>query len=145
MWSQQVRIKEVRLYTHPDCEKWKKCLEGAIYVTHESVMSVKTSTFESWKKTKKYLLIDSLRNKCVHYRVQEFEIIGHSEHVRSKLIEYSLLTVKKKISHDNNSLEIQAKSCDFILNPLSTVARLLDAPDWAAVLPISCIGCCGKV
>ena len=40
-----------------------------------------------------------------------------AELVRSKLIEYSLLTVKKKISLDNNSLEIQAKSCDFILNP----------------------------
>ena len=40
-----------------------------------------------------------------------------AEHVRSKLTEYSLLTVKKKISLDNNSLEIQAKSCDFILNP----------------------------
>ena len=40
-----------------------------------------------------------------------------AEHVRSKLTEYSLLTVKKKISLDNNSLEIQAKSSDFILNP----------------------------
>ena len=30
-----------------------------------------------------------------------------AEHVRSKLIEYSLLTV----------IEVQAKSCDFILNP----------------------------
>ena len=40
-----------------------------------------------------------------------------AEYVRSKLIEYSLLTAKKKISLDNNSREIQAKSCDFILNP----------------------------
>ena len=40
-----------------------------------------------------------------------------AEHVQSKLIEYSLLTAKEKISLDNNSLEIQAKSCDFILNP----------------------------
>ena len=94
VWSQRVRIIAVRLYTHPDCKKWKKCLESAIYVTHESVMSLKTSTFESWKKTKKYLPIYSLntiltcqdlkevggeitRNKCVHYRFQEFEIISH--------------------------------------------------------------------
>ena len=40
-----------------------------------------------------------------------------AEHVQSKLIEYSLLTAKEKISLDNNNLEIQAKSCDFILNP----------------------------
>ena len=94
VWSQRVRIIEVRMYTHPDREKWKKRLESAIYVTHESVMSDKTSTFESWKKTNKYLPIYSLntiltyrdlqevggeitRNKCVHYRFQEFEIISH--------------------------------------------------------------------
>ena len=100
-------------------------------------MSVKTSTFESWKKTNKYLPIYCLNiiltcqdlqevggkitsNKCVHYRFQEFEIISHCWTCTKQtywifIIDSQGKNGKKK--HDNNSLEIQAKSCDFILNP----------------------------
>ena len=88
-------------------------------------MSVKTSTFEHWNKTKKYLpIINQLLilsnmiltwwdlqvggkitgNKCVHYGFQEFEIAS-PYWTRTKQT-YSLLTAGQKISLDEKSLEI---------------------------------------
>ena len=110
-------------------ESEKKCLECAIFITHESA----TSTFESWKKTNKYLLIDSL-NMIITCRVickkwvaklQETNVFtpGSKNFKSSAIAEkctkqtYSLLTARKKISLDKNSLEIQAKRCYFIFNP----------------------------
>ena len=76
------------------------------FSSHESTMSVKTSTFESWKKTNKYLPTDCFNtiltcwdlqdvgskitgNKCVHhYWFQNLKSSAVAEHVRSKLIHY---------------------------------------------------------
>ena len=126
--SWQILFSSVAVHTQI-VESEKKCLECAIFITHESA----TSIFESWKKTNKYLLIDSL-NMIITCRVickkwvaklQETNVFtpGSKNFKSSAIAEkctkqtYSLLTARKKISLDKNSLEIQAKRCYFIFNP----------------------------
>ena len=50
------------------------------FLSHESVMSVKTSTFESWRKTKKYLPVDCFNTILTCWDLQDVgsKIIGNN-------------------------------------------------------------------
>ena len=53
-------IFQISVAVHTQIAESKKLIHRIImpiFVTHESVMSVKTSSFEHWKKTNKYLPI----------------------------------------------------------------------------------------